>query len=80
MFGSTLFQLMEQIRPLTGKPLAFFCFSLFILILCIPVHENHEHFLVWEHVVSDQEAATALNRGKKSFFIFVYINFISSFS
>ena len=30
--------------------------------------------------VSAQEAATALNRKKNSFFLFVYINFMSTFS
>ena len=30
MFGSTLCQLMDQIRPLIGKPLAFCFFYLFI--------------------------------------------------
>ena len=28
---------------------------LFLIInLRTPVHENHKHFIVWEHVVSDQ--------------------------
>ena len=30
------------------KPWLFICFFLFILTLCIPVHENYKHFLVWE--------------------------------
>ena len=42
--------------------LGIFCFLLFIIILFIPVHEIHKHFLVWDHVVSPQEASTALNR------------------
>ena len=40
----------------------------------IPIHEKHQHFLVWEHILSDQEAATALNREKLitiSLFIFI---------
>ena len=63
-----------------SESLENFNFLLFILILCIPVYEKHKQFLVWEHVVSAQEAATALNRENVSFFIFVYINFRSSFS
>ena len=79
MFGSTLCQLMEQLWSLTRNPLAF-CFLLFILISYVPVNKKHKHFLVWEHVVSDREAATALNRENLSFFLFVYIDFISYFS
>ena len=74
MFGSTLCQIMEQLRPLIGNSLAFVCFLLFILILWIPVHEMHKHVLVWEQVVSTQEAATALNReALLSFSLFVLI-------
>ena len=47
------------------SPGFFLCFSLFILILCIPVHEKNKHFLVWENVVSAHGAATALNRQKQ---------------
>ena len=47
--------------------MAFFCFSLFILILCLPFHEKHKHFLVWEHFVSAHGEATALN--KESIFV-----------
>ena len=47
------------------ESLGIFCFLLFILILCITVHEKHKHFLVWEHVVSAQEADMALNREEK---------------
>ena len=61
------------------ESLGFF-FLLFILILYIPVYEKYKHFLVWEHVVSAQEAVTSLNRENFSFVLFVYINFMSSFS
>ena len=71
---------MEQLRPLTGNPLEFYCFLLFILILCIPVHEKHKHSLVWEHGMSAQELAKDLNMETFSFFIFVYIHLTSSFS
>ena len=40
----------------------FLCFSLFILILCLPIHEKHKHFLVSDHLVSDHGSATSLNR------------------
>ena len=40
-----------------GNPLEFFCFSLFILILCLLVHEMYKHFLFREHVVSAHGAA-----------------------
>ena len=65
---------------LNRESLGIFCFLLFILMLCIPVHEYHRHFFVWDHVVSAQEAATAKNREKFSYFLFVYIDFISCFS
>ena len=42
-----------------SESLGIFLFLFFILILCIPVHENHKYFLLWEYVVSDQEADTA---------------------
>ena len=47
-----------------------------VLILCLPVYENHRHFLVWEHVVSANVSATALNRlpWYFSLFLFVYVN------
>ena len=60
LFGGIFCQLMEQLCPLTGNLLAFF-------------HERHKHFLLFEHVVSAQEASTALNRENSSFFPFVYI-------
>ena len=67
-------QLMEQLRPLTGNSLEISCVYLFILILCLPVHENHKHFLVWERFVSAHGAATALNKESLVFlFLFVYI-------
>ena len=62
------------------ESLGILSFLLFIIILCIPVHEKHNCFLVWEHVVSAQESAMALNRENFSFFLFAYIDFMSSFS
>ena len=53
-----------------------FCFLLFILTLCIPVHEMHKHLLVWEHVVSAQEAATDLNRKNPTFSLFILILYL----
>ena len=41
------------------ESLGIFLFIFSVLILCIPVHEKNKHFLVWEHVVLAQEAATA---------------------
>ena len=44
LFGRTLCQLMEHLQPKTGNFLAIcFWFSLFLLVLCVPVHENHKH-------------------------------------
>ena len=44
LFGSTLCQLMEQLQPKMGNPLAFFRFSLVLLILCYSnVSENYYH-------------------------------------
>ena len=82
MFGSTSCQLIEELRPLISNPLAFFCFSFFILILCLSVHETHKDVLVWEHVVSAQEAATAFNKETLGIFLFlvVHINFMYSCS
>ena len=42
-----------------------FCFSLHIIILCLPVNENHKHYIVWEHVLSANGTATALNIQKE---------------
>ena len=66
-------------KALNREPLGIFFFLFFILILFIPVHENHKHFLVWENIVSAQEAATDLNRENSYSFLFVYINFIFLF-
>ena len=54
----------------------FFCFLLFILTLCINVHEKHKHFLVWDRIVSAHGAATDLSREFLGIFVFlfVYIN------
>ena len=66
---------MENIRRLTGNPWVFFCLFLFILIYIFLFMKSREH------VVSDQEVATDLNRETLDFlFTFVYINFMSSFS
>ena len=43
-------------------PWHFFCFSSFILILCLPVHEKHKHSIFWDRFVSAYGAATALNK------------------
>ena len=51
-----------------GIPWNFF--FLFILILCIPVHEKHKRFLVREHAVSAHGAATALKRESLGIFCF----------
>ena len=49
--------------------------SLFVYInLFILVHEKHKKNLVWEHVVSYQEAATALNR-EPMFILILYLPF-----
>ena len=52
----------------------FFCFSLFILILFLPVHEKHKHFHVWESFVSAHGEATVLNKESRVFpFVYIYI-------
>ena len=45
VFGSTKCQLMDQLCPKMGNPLTIFiCFSLFLLILCLPnVSKNSCH-------------------------------------
>ena len=53
---------MEQLHTETGNPLELLCFSLFKLILCFPVHDNHKHFMFLEHVVSAHGADMALTR------------------
>ena len=61
-----------------------FLFPSVYINLCLPVHEKHKHFLVWDHVVSAHGSAhgsaTALNRESLGvfLFLFVYINFMSS--
>ena len=48
MIGSTLCQITEQLRPKTGNPLAIcFGFSLFLIMLCLPLHENRKHVQGW---------------------------------
>ena len=47
-------------------------FTFVYINLCLPVHEKHKHFLVWEHGVSSHGAATALNRESLGIF-FVYL-------
>ena len=44
---------------------SIYIFSLFIIILFLSVHEKHKRYIVWEHVVPDHGAATALNRQKQ---------------
>ena len=45
LFGSMLCRIMVQLRPKMGISLQFvFGFYLFLLILCVPVHENHKRF------------------------------------
>ena len=61
-------------------PWHVFCSSLFLLILCIPVHEKHKHFLIWKQFVSDHGAATAWNRESLGTFfvslcLYIYIFF-----
>ena len=45
LFGSMLYQLRKQLRFKQGKPWILLCFYLFILILCLPFHEVHKHFM-----------------------------------
>ena len=47
---------------LNREYLGFFCFSLFIITFCLPVHEKHKNLLVWGNVVSAHGTAMALNR------------------
>ena len=62
---------------LNRESLGIFCFSLFILILCLPVREKNKNFLVWEHVVSAYGAYTDLNRESLEFFCFYLFFFVS---
>ena len=57
-------------------PWHFVLFLFVYISVCLPVHEKHEHFLVWEHFVSDHGSATALNRESLDIFLFLfdYIN------
>ena len=48
LFWSTECQLMEHLRPNMGNPLViFFVLFLFLLVLCVPVHDNHKHVQGW---------------------------------
>ena len=47
--------------------------SIFILILCNSIIEKNEKFLVWEHVVSNHRATTALRSEFPFLCIFVYM-------
>ena len=47
LFGSILCQLMDQIRPKTWNLLVIYFLSLFLIVLCVPVHENHKHVQGW---------------------------------
>ena len=58
--------------PKQGIHWHIFCYSLFILILCLPVHEKNKYILVWEHVVWDHGAAMELNRKSLGIW-FVYL-------
>ena len=42
-----------------------FCFSLFIIIVCLTVNEKHKHYLVWELIVSAHGVDTVLNRQRQ---------------
>ena len=56
-----------------GIPWHVFYFSLFILILCLPVHEKYKHFLAWDHVVSSHGTDKALNRPSHGIFLFLFV-------
>ena len=48
LFVITLCQFMDLLQPKTGKSLAIcFGYSLFLIILCLPVYENHKHVQGW---------------------------------
>ena len=48
LYGSMLCQIVEQLQPKMGNVLEIcFCLSLFFLVLCVSVHENHKHVQCW---------------------------------
>ena len=57
-------------------------FSLFIVILCVPVRDKHKHFLFLEHVCHIMEQLWPYTRNPLVFFsfLFVYITFMCSCS
>ena len=54
-------------------PWHVFLFLFVYINLFLPVHENHKHFIVWEHVVSAHWEATALNRESIGMFFCFYL-------
>ena len=75
MFGRTLCQLMEKLRPYTGNLLNFLLLIFVYIISPLPVHEDHKHYIVWAHVVSVNGSATALNRESLCIFFSLFILF-----
>ena len=63
---------------LNRESLSFFLYIFVYMNVCLPVHETHKYFLVWEHVVSAHGAATALNREYPGMF-FCFLLFILNY-
>ena len=65
MLGRTLFQIKDQIQLKTGNPLAnLFCFISILLILCLLVHENHQHVQGWNPITTTSFSVRHNNNNK----------------
>ena len=52
LFGSTLCQLMDQLRPSTGNPLAFLCFSFLYWFMSSCSWKSYKFYCLGAHCVS----------------------------